>query len=917
MLTRCRLPLLTLLTGLVFWAASGIVRPALHAGDGLSARYYDNPNWSGWPVFSAVDAEPSTAQIRRRWHDTPPAAFSVIWTGYLSVARSGFYKFATTSDDGSRLFIDDQLIVDNAGAHANTMRSGGVRLNAGAHQVRLEFFQAGGDFGLNWSWARDTGSFRSIPAWALSQRRVHYRTVAAAHLVDLARPVAFLLVLFGAIWCVVVILDRAAGVTALETGFFAAAGYALPLLLIFHSIGFWGRGIVDQEGEGFVLNYLAKRPLFATIFDPRLTEYGSFQARELSYLFDYVDARVFAALLDRHVLSFIPVSGALGIIAAAAIYLYGSRKVLRLDGITAGLLLSVFLSSIVTQASTAVLYRSAKIVLTVALLAFLFQLTYLLRENGTRRRSVGQLASLFLLGFVMSVSDRQGFFYLVTATGIVAILWMKQDIQAGHSQSRYRWVVATGVCAIATAILYNNLLAPVIIRWTNGYGPDFSYQHIPFSRLDWTLTQHAFQMFTAQVSFFFGNAPFIVVCAVGLAFGVGSNRRLLASDALLVLLASSAALVGLLGLMIMRHPPVYTIPDHALWYYTLTMQAVLLFGATLCVSQANGARDGGRNLVVYVLLMLMIVSNVLHYEAQRKVMIDSMEWLGSQYVSSQSLSRQFEATEGGESAGASSRSWIRLGPAGATAELPIQQTDFLEIVRVAHATLVGRLPLADAGGPYWRKLGAFLAGPTSPLNDPAQIPPVVEAFQSIGIRQIVLERDRYQNPELAQETAEAALAATGSILRTWDDGRVLTLDLVNDRVAWPDEQVSRRIPPRELQVTARTDSIRIDLDRPHAVRSIRIELTERDLVGYPRTLIYPHTLSIESVDGAQVRTLTNASPLGAVMRALLMQPVPASIEIGLPPNRCGTLVLRQTGQDRSWNWTAHELMLFETDEKAQ
>src|SRR5439155_529701 len=149
-------------------------------------------------------------------------------------------------------------------------------------------------------------------------------------------------------------------------------------------------------------------------------------------------------------------------------------------------------------------------------------------------------------------------------------------------------------------------------------------------------------------------------------------------------------------------------------------------------------------------------------------------------------------------------------------ELPIQRTGFLETVQAAHATLAGRPPLADAGGPYWNTLGNVLVGAASPLNDPVQIPSVVEAFRSIGVRQIVLNRDRYQNPE-----------------------------------------------------------------------------------------------------GAQVRTLYTASPLGAIMRALLTRPAQTSIEIGLPPNRSRTLVLRQTGQNRSWNWPAHELTLFETDEKSQ
>jgi len=46
----------------------------------------------------------------------PPQTFSVAWNGYLSIIRPGRYYFATTSDDRSRLYIDNELVVEKAGA---------------------------------------------------------------------------------------------------------------------------------------------------------------------------------------------------------------------------------------------------------------------------------------------------------------------------------------------------------------------------------------------------------------------------------------------------------------------------------------------------------------------------------------------------------------------------------------------------------------------------------------------------------------------------------------------------------------------------------------------------------------------------------------------------------------------------------
>jgi hexosaminidase len=47
------------------------------------------------------------------------------------------------SDDGSQLYIDDELIVDNDGDHARYERSAGVLLNAGFHKIRVAYFDDG------------------------------------------------------------------------------------------------------------------------------------------------------------------------------------------------------------------------------------------------------------------------------------------------------------------------------------------------------------------------------------------------------------------------------------------------------------------------------------------------------------------------------------------------------------------------------------------------------------------------------------------------------------------------------------------------------------------------------------------------------------------------------------------------------
>jgi hypothetical protein len=68
--------------------------------------------------------------------------------GYIKVPKRGLYRFSLSSDDGSKLMIDDRLLIDNDGLHSMLERSAETALNDGYHKIRVEFFQKTGDAGL-------------------------------------------------------------------------------------------------------------------------------------------------------------------------------------------------------------------------------------------------------------------------------------------------------------------------------------------------------------------------------------------------------------------------------------------------------------------------------------------------------------------------------------------------------------------------------------------------------------------------------------------------------------------------------------------------------------------------------------------------------------------------------------------------
>ncbi len=427
-----------------------------------------------------------------------------------------------------------------------------------------------------------------------------------------------------------------------------AIACVLPVALIVHAATFWGRGIIDSEAMEFVLNYLQRRPFFAQIFDPQINDWGAYQARELSYVFDLIDARLFAFLLDRHVFVLVPLSGILGLIAMSAIYFWGARKVFGLNLVTTCLLLALFLSCIVVQASTPILYRSSKIILCVAMVAFLFYLFALLKLSKARV-TLSKTATLFLFGLVMALTDRQGFFYLISATAVVLILWLFAKRREESIESAHARVMGANAAAIIATVFYNRILTPWLVHSLNGYWPDFSYQNLPWSKLfDPTLPGKAFHIFQDQIAFFFGNIPFPVLALVVVAASVIFfwKRRGITNFANLTVLWVSLvvvlALIGLLATMIVRHPAVYNVRDHEFWYYTLTFHVIFLFGITAWLGLMDSERLARFKPVLYGLLIMLIALNLSNYPRQRDAMIHSTGWFDSQFAHSQALVAQFK-----------------------------------------------------------------------------------------------------------------------------------------------------------------------------------------------------------------------------------------------------------------------------------
>ncbi len=144
--------------------ASAFRPPAEYEGQvGLRGEYFDNMNLEGEPILVQFDEK-----IDLNWKLNPPGPemkkerFSIRWTGILRVPESAQYELGVRSDDGFRLYLDDQLFLEDWTYHPPQTRSDSIYLEANRdYHLRLEYFhyRGGALVQLGWLQPGDKAAF--------------------------------------------------------------------------------------------------------------------------------------------------------------------------------------------------------------------------------------------------------------------------------------------------------------------------------------------------------------------------------------------------------------------------------------------------------------------------------------------------------------------------------------------------------------------------------------------------------------------------------------------------------------------------------------------------------------------------------------------------------------------------------------
>jgi glucose/arabinose dehydrogenase len=133
-------------------------------GNGLRGQYYDNRDFTNLRVtrvdptvdfnFGGGSPDPTIQ----------PDTFSVIWTGQVQPQFNETYTFYTVSDDGVRLSVNGQQIINNFTDHAPTEDRGTITLQAGQkYDIRMEYYENGGGAVSRLLWSSPSQAKQVIP----------------------------------------------------------------------------------------------------------------------------------------------------------------------------------------------------------------------------------------------------------------------------------------------------------------------------------------------------------------------------------------------------------------------------------------------------------------------------------------------------------------------------------------------------------------------------------------------------------------------------------------------------------------------------------------------------------------------------------------------------------------------------------
>jgi cytochrome c len=134
----------------------------IYAFESAGTSPYDLPDKAD-PIYTTVAA--SVHFDQESFNNAPRSRENMLLhaKGFITVEKDDNFVFRLVSDDGSRMWLDNKLLIDNDGFHSAQAKEAEITLKKGKHPVEIIYYQGAGDLFLSLQWAtHDNSAFRVI-----------------------------------------------------------------------------------------------------------------------------------------------------------------------------------------------------------------------------------------------------------------------------------------------------------------------------------------------------------------------------------------------------------------------------------------------------------------------------------------------------------------------------------------------------------------------------------------------------------------------------------------------------------------------------------------------------------------------------------------------------------------------------------
>ncbi len=122
-------------------------------GKGIESRFYKG-KFGSTPNYLSMTPDKVSKINQFQLEDIKivPTHYALLLIGSVNIEEVGEYVFYSGSNDGTKLYVDNTLLVDNDGGHGYQEKYGKIKLDEGVHKIEVRYFQQGGGQELKVSW---------------------------------------------------------------------------------------------------------------------------------------------------------------------------------------------------------------------------------------------------------------------------------------------------------------------------------------------------------------------------------------------------------------------------------------------------------------------------------------------------------------------------------------------------------------------------------------------------------------------------------------------------------------------------------------------------------------------------------------------------------------------------------------------